>query len=459
LYKHKGDTAGTADAKVKMKHLKANPWNPFICPHLALIIRIISCGTYVENIWECEHEEHNFWRHLNSELNKLTEDELLSMGLTGANVGTHSIRKGGHSYGVSVPGFGGLASMALHCGWKVGPGKQAVYTYMTEGGSQNVASMLSGLNTNTVDFATLPMRFKKEFRVPINEILEDAKSFPLRAKFLIVNLLPCLVYHSDFVRDNLSKTDPFFRTRFWVDNWATRLRCNLLPLAKNYCAETGMRATGIPAVTRTMLECEELKNSIDTLNSDIRTEIETLKSVVLAGTNSHPSQQTLRSIQRSEEVPNTMLEHILNKITELSSQVRELSSQSSEKAPTVSAKEQWSNVLKSSGNVITPASDFTWPSKATVRGIYNLWYSAELPHKLIKTRTNKEAKCKSMAKNVVEFIDNQLPNNFKDLSIDDQDRLFFTTLSAFKIDRTMLYTSAYNNIIRHVKNRLKHNIL
>jgi hypothetical protein len=170
-----------------MKHLKANPINPLICPHLALIVRIISSSTYFENIWDSATEDVNFGRHLKSELDNLTEDALLSMGFSVTNHGSHSIRKGANSYGTSIPGFGGMAPLALHAGWKLG-GKQAAYTYQTEGGSQNVATLLSGLNPKTTEFATLPMRFKKDSIVPLREILEDYNSYPMQTKILILNL-------------------------------------------------------------------------------------------------------------------------------------------------------------------------------------------------------------------------------------------------------------------------------
>ena len=445
LYRHKGDAGGSS--KNRMKHLKANPTNPFICSHLALIVKIISNDHFEDNLWDSNTEEVNFGRHLNEELDNLSENALLSMGLSDKKIGTHSIRKGANSFGLSFPEQTAPIPMFLHGGWKIGANEKQ-YCYQTVGGSQNVATMLSGLNPLTSEFATLPMRFNKNATIPLESILQDYNSYPMKIRELIQNLLPSLVFHIDFLRLNLESTHPFFHSRFWVDKWYEKLQAHLLPMGIMYCNVTGMKSTGIPSITRVITAFNDLKN-----------EFHDLKSVILNGKDHrHLEVDTLISrnniqdesgIETANGVNSTMLEVILQKVTELSARSCENGNNSSNNAHEVNISRQWRSILKLPDNLVLPPSDFKWPSKITVSSIHNLWYmtgNEASAYKFILPASAAEKKRKSMAKTVVEFIDKYFPVNYHSLSISERDAIFSKTLEKLKIDKQNSYTSEYGKI-------------
>ena len=180
---------------------------------------------------------------------------------TRRKIGTHSIRKGANTHGCSLPGQTGNIPMMLHGGWAI-KGNSIEYPFQTNGDSQNVATILSGLNPNSTDFAILPMRFNSDVQINLQDIVEDHDSYPPETLALILRLLPCAVYHKEFIRKLLHPEHPFFISRFWRGRWMDRLHDFLLPVGKMY-------TTGIPPVTQCMYQVEQSEGKISTLEASV----------------------------------------------------------------------------------------------------------------------------------------------------------------------------------------------
>jgi hypothetical protein len=142
--KQKNDQEG---ARVFPKHVYANPFDPIVCPVLAVGIKLF-CSVHIAgispntlNVFPGSHEESRYSEWLQTLLQKLSPDEEMSLGAAFTEIGTHSFRKGVSSHLSSCPGGPSPISIYLRIGWNLGNVPHR-YLFEGQGGDQFCGRMV-----------------------------------------------------------------------------------------------------------------------------------------------------------------------------------------------------------------------------------------------------------------------------------------------------------------------------
>ena len=143
-----------------------------------------------------------------------------------------------------------IIALWLRGGWSIGAVLPA-YVHASEGGDQNVGRILSGLNPSDPELCTLPVRFRPGEIQKINwaDLVVDFNSIPESFKIAIPYLIAAVVYHRQFLCDNLPSTHPLFASRFWRNGYQEKLKDIILDPVRMYCSITNMRASGVSQQT------------------------------------------------------------------------------------------------------------------------------------------------------------------------------------------------------------------
>lgn len=212
---HKGDKEGKHAAP---KHVYANPTQPYICPVLSFAIYIWCSGNktagatpVVFGTVDATEDRFSSWLR-NFCVTNVTF--LAEMGITIAEVGTHSFRKGIASFINGLPGGPSPVSIYIRAGWSLG---KVVSRYILEGfgGDQLCGRAATGLSLNSVDFAMLPPHFDTTDSNPIlteeewELYVPGYKTFyPEKFRRVFPYLMASLCYHKRYLDQVLHANHP-----------------------------------------------------------------------------------------------------------------------------------------------------------------------------------------------------------------------------------------------------------
>jgi hypothetical protein len=118
------------------------------------------------------------------------------------------------------------------------------------------------------EFALLPPHFKNDISISLQDwqIIHPCFSrFPVGFRQVMPMLLASLVYHSQWLQENLQRTHPLFLTPLWTQGFIDRFR-GVVVVNKLVCPFTGLRATGIPIHMTVMNRVSEMTKEITGVN-------------------------------------------------------------------------------------------------------------------------------------------------------------------------------------------------
>ena len=194
------------------------------------------------------NQEARFGAWLHQLFRNLSEDELLQVGMHGDDAGTHSIRKGVSTFVSTCPGGPPITSVFLRAGWSLGNVAQR-YLHEGQGGDQFVGRLACGLPISKVEFAVLPPHFPPSCvevdSINWAEIIPGYKYHNIKTRQAIPYMVASVVYHAEWLRQNLRSDHPLFMSRLFRDGYISRL----LPHVQggiSYNSFTKLAATGIP---------------------------------------------------------------------------------------------------------------------------------------------------------------------------------------------------------------------
>ncbi|ETV82806.1 hypothetical protein H257_04587 [Aphanomyces astaci] len=232
------------------RHVYANPLNPEICPVLSLAVLLFTRGANLpgsQSLLFGYNAKERFSTWLRNTCSN-SEDDIVSMGLAIADIGTHSFRKGVASSLSNCPGGPQAVSIWLRAGWSLGS-VQGQYIFEGSGGDQFVGRAATGLNVNDDKFGILPPHFGNMAVVTPalwEQILPGYSTFYSPSfRSAIPFLLASLVHHHDWLNRTLHPSHPLFLSPAWVSGILTALLPNVY-VGNLHNPATNMVATGIP---------------------------------------------------------------------------------------------------------------------------------------------------------------------------------------------------------------------
>ncbi|KAJ1442958.1 hypothetical protein B484DRAFT_462686 [Ochromonadaceae sp. CCMP2298] len=252
---HKGDQTGT---EKYWKHIYANPHKPEVCPVLALAVLVFAgaprANTGRQQLFMGSNSKDRFGKTLHQILWSLTEGEKQTLAQERADIGAYSLRKGSASYCLGQVGGPNPVTVQLRMGHSLGKVNDA-YFFQGDGQDQLCGRMVSGLPFNNETFAVLPPRFSSAVQARWwwnidmwRQLVDGYDNYPDGFKTAFPYLLASIIYHEDYLRSHLYDAHPLWNSRVFANNphlHVLRADGSIL-LGVGYCADTGLRATGIP---------------------------------------------------------------------------------------------------------------------------------------------------------------------------------------------------------------------
>lgn len=247
------------------RHVYANPLMPEVCPILALAM-YWSCFDFIpgeNHLFEGSNQYERFRKILARTLNMDSIAlELERRAVNSQDLGTHSMRKGASTYcssgSTSCP-----SSVAIHlrAGWTLG-GVQDTYLRYESAGDMFVGRTVSGLPVNSPEFSILPPLFRHIDGMFLKHALQLVfPNMPHCLHGIGEKALASLVYHSDYLKNNLSTDHPIFSSAVFRNTTllSNLKECVICSLPKS--GET-ISATGIPAHVSILASMKEISDSL-----------------------------------------------------------------------------------------------------------------------------------------------------------------------------------------------------
>ena len=266
---HKGDQTGE---KITPKHVYANPFQPEICPILALALHIFSTSLRMDNddssllFLGTPYELFTKWLHWALTL-------IPDLGFDIGDYGTHSFRKGVASYVASFINGPSIIAIFLRAGWSLGPVQDRYITY-SDGGDQLCGRVCCGLNfTEGANFAVLPACFLTKDVLTSEEwevVCPMYRRYSVGFQSTLPYLLAALVYHWPWIQANVSPNHPIFQSRLVRQQFIEKLTPVVIPpTTSSIDHPAGLTATGVPPHVDIQRQLAELKKINSQLNDTV----------------------------------------------------------------------------------------------------------------------------------------------------------------------------------------------
>ena len=204
--------------KVEGEHIAANPFNPIICPVLALAKHVFSDGDreqYTDLFTRDSYDR--FGRTMKEVVSSDEGQEKLQV--TPDLIGMHSPRKGSSTHASAYPGGPSRDAICQRADWSLGGVRDRYIAMVNQGQDQFVARTLACLDLASTDFAVLQPHFSTGDMIEINSILRDVISvdaYPIGFRGCLSGLLASLAYHHEFLDSTMAAHDRLRNSRVWT---------------------------------------------------------------------------------------------------------------------------------------------------------------------------------------------------------------------------------------------------
>jgi len=412
--KSKTDQEGDCDYP---RHIYANPFEPTICPILAVAVNIFSrnfsCIDQEYNfncLFDGGNQEDRFSKILSKVLSGLTDEEKKMLGVSIKELGTHSCRKGSTTYCNGMVGGPNPISVHLRAGWKLGD-VQDRYIFAADGADQFCGRVITGLSNTSSDFSVLPPHFTRSVTDIVGSNFwthifgEAYNKFPNNFWEVLNFLLASIIYHKNWLRENLPQSHPLFSTILYSSN-------NYIGRLSPYVVLESdlIKETGIPPHLTLAKELKVIQNNINKCTLSIIHQSQDLPKSL--------KEEILKHFSISGAIPVTLdklQELIDNSVKQIKEQIQETrtienySTSSSSAHPNINNNNNDKFIYhywKTKGELHIVPEDFKLENdKLNMRSIWNHWWcgNTELKIKPYRKLTPRDLSSK-VEKNLLSKI-------------------------------------------------------
>ena len=248
------------------RHIFANPYQPSICPILAMGIKLLTDSHTKSSpaiLFPGGSTNKNYCAWLYKLIKSPNpEIDLSNLGSNPDEIGSHSTRKGAATYVCGLTEGPQSDTIKLRMDHTIGK-VDDTYFHIQCGADKLVGRAVNGLNMNSLDFNVLPPVFINMEGVdfvdvlPAGNIKNASESLKLAIPFLIVSV----VYHCDWLTENLPWNHKLFSSKFACGNYG-RLWAPKVELFVGECPYFELVASGIPRVNQLAYELHKLSGQV-----------------------------------------------------------------------------------------------------------------------------------------------------------------------------------------------------
>jgi hypothetical protein len=268
MVKHKADQEGE---RTDPKHCYANPFKPSACVVTAVGIYFAVYGppkTVRDKVFEGNRQHDRFVDAVRRVLdqNPRLKAEMERLGITVEDIAAHSFRKGGRSYAQGGTTGGPSTPSILMRGLWALEGMDKKYVRYEAAADQFIGRILAMLDINSPDFAALCPHFEVVDDMVMSNMELCFPGAPKQLECVLLNCLASLVYHRQYLRNNLDKAHPLFKTVLFtqgiVDSLAGRVALAF--------ANDKITPTGVPPHVSIQRQLREVKQVVEVLPTKVR---------------------------------------------------------------------------------------------------------------------------------------------------------------------------------------------
>lgn len=244
------------------RHLYANPFDPAVCPLTALGIFLLTTSHNAATaLFLGESQYARFTKGLKKVLSQAPlKDALAQLGLSPADFGAHSDRKGAATFLSGCQGGPSSISVCLGGGWTLKDVESRYFRWECAADCF-VGRCLSALPLNSFHFAILPPFFVAESDALVTEAMVACfPSLPASITHIARMALASVVYHRTFLRANLPVDHLLFSSPLFALGLADRLGAHVECRLER--EGDVMRATGVPPLATMLRQMEELRSTV-----------------------------------------------------------------------------------------------------------------------------------------------------------------------------------------------------
>ena len=208
------------------KRIYANPLKPATCPILAIATLIFCSGSRDIGsvcLFTGNNPKGRFADILRQVADEnVTEDELREMGCHRHDISPYSARKGSRTYAGGQVTGPPESALELRMGHTLG-GARDPYIHPTDGADGHCGRTVALLPLLENNFAILPPHFDKTTSASLtcafwNAVVPGYERLPQSFKSCLPFLLATLMYHEDYLRENLHSSHPLWMSRVFTHN-------------------------------------------------------------------------------------------------------------------------------------------------------------------------------------------------------------------------------------------------
>jgi hypothetical protein len=208
------------------KRIYANPLKPAACPILAIAILIFCSGSRDIGsvcLFTGTNPKGRFSDILRQITdNNVTEDELREMGCHRHDISPYSARKGSRTYAGGQVTGPPESALELRMGHMLG-GARDPYIHPTDGADGHCGRTVALLPLLDNNFAILPPHFDKTTSTLLtcefwNSVVPGYECLPQTFKSCLPYLLATLIFHEEYLRENLHSAHPLWMSRVFIHN-------------------------------------------------------------------------------------------------------------------------------------------------------------------------------------------------------------------------------------------------
>jgi len=190
-------------------------------------------------------------------------------GCPGKALGAHSNRKASYELLCGLVDGPPVTATMMRAGHKIG-GVEEKYILQPRGGDEFCSRICAGFDVHSDDFATLPAHFRRDTLRTIDwsEFVWNYSRYSIGFQSAVPWLVASVVlqWQNGWIREHFPDFHPLFDAPFYKQGHLLRLSTpGNIVTATMFCADCGLRATGIPAQVRIAREVDCLVKQQSTL--------------------------------------------------------------------------------------------------------------------------------------------------------------------------------------------------
>jgi hypothetical protein len=322
IQKQKGDPIGM---RVYPKHVYCNPFNPSVCPLLALAVYLLCLPPGIHNpnhmLFPGNDSKSRYGKLLRRTAGRCLNCILLEA--LDSIFGTHSARKGPCTYCAMVLEAPSPITIHMRMGWAVG-NVACKYIFDVGGGDQQLGRIVCGLPVTDERFAALPPRFSQAGVEYCNRNLDSlfpgASNFPASFRAVVPYLIAVVVYQEEFINSSLPISHPLFKTNLFSRNHVKDLQKHMLNpmLGLGHCPITNMQASGVPTnlvivaeVSRLKREHEQMQKGLQVMQKGLEKSLEDQFAVLPKAVGNYVLQEC--DVNGAKEITRSQLEDAMSR--------------------------------------------------------------------------------------------------------------------------------------------------